>query len=1083
MTEPREPAPFSRRLFTRSFLFTLSCGMLVAQTASIQGRITDQSGAVVPDVSVKVTNSDTGVNQATTTNAQGAYSIPFLHPGGYSVSVEKQGFQAAVRSGIRLAIDQTAGIDFTLQLGSTSETVAVHSDTEILQTQEASVGQDIDTKTVSTLPLNGRDYTQLVTLGAGAAPNSYSRAKNGFSLNGSTSFQNTILLDGIDNNNYILGTDTGNINALTPSVDAVQEFKVEAGNYGAQYGRAAGGVVIVTIKSGTNSFHGGAFEFLRNDALDANDFFANRSGLARPPLRRNQFGATLGGPVVRNRSFFFVSYQGERQTSSQSGITAVPTPGMVQGNFGGLTSIYNPFSATSGVRQQFAGNAIPASLLDPVGLKLAALYPQPNLPGLVNNYGYNQGLTLNADELDARFDEQIAQNDLAFVRYSRGITENDQGAVFAPPGSGGSGFGQYPLNQPVRAWSIAAGETHIFTPALVNEFHAGYTHLDSNQIGPESEPLFDQFGIKGIPPLAGLTGLPQITLAGYSSLGDRNFNPNPKLVQVSQLNDTVSWTRGNHNIKLGYQLLLTHTYAGTSNNARGSMNFNGQFTSRVAGQGSGSPIADLLLGQTNTAAISTPLVGRLRNRYHGFFVDDTWRMTPKLTVNIGLRYDLQTPLFERDNRMTNFEFDPASPAYGTLLPATDGGIESRSFTALDRNNFAPRLGIAYQATSKTVIRSAFGIFYGGLGYQDIAHSGSANPPYFLSVTVPTATNASLSSLILASGYPSGILSPANLANPNLFSVSRDYPMPAISQWNFSVERQLPLKSVLTVSYVGSSTSNLMGDVDLNAPPPGPGAVNPRRPFPQYGSLIYQSPYAHSTYNGLQVTLQRRFNNGLSLLTTYTWSHSLDNVLSNEDNVGGAMPQDSNNTSAEKASSGFDVTHRFVTSAIYEVPLGRSGRLLGNSATGRALFGGWQLGGIFVAQGGHPLTLTASPKPSNTTTPERPDRICDGNLSSGRRSIEQWFQVSCFALPAPYTFGNTSRGVIRSPGLVNLDAMLSRTFALTERYRLEFRAEAFNLTNSAHFSAPATTVGTPQAGQITSDASPNRQIQLAARFVF
>ena len=1011
----------------------------LAQTATIQGRVTDQTGAVIPEARVTATNVASSVKVSTTTNEQGAYNIPFLQPGAYTITAEKPGFQAAVRSNVQLAIDETAGIDIALRVGEASQSVEVQGGAELLQTQTALVGQDIDSKTVSTLPLNGRDYTQLVTLGASAAPNTYSRAKNGFALNGSRTFQNTMLLDGIDNNNYILGTDTGNISALTPSVDAVQEFRVESGNYGAQYGRAAGGVVIVSIKSGTNQFHGAAFEFLRNDALDANDFFANRAGLKRPPLRRNQFGATLGGPIIRNRSFFFVSYQGERQTSSQSGVTTVPTPAMVRGDFSGLAPIYDPANVIAGVRQQFSGNMIPADRLDPVGVKLAALYPAPNLAGLVSNYGYNQRFVYNADELDARFDEQITSKDLAFFRYSRGITENDQGAVFAPPGGGGSGFGQYPLNQPVRAWSSVVGETHIFTSSLVNEFHAGYTHLDSNQIGPENQPLFDQFGIKGVPPMPGLNGLPQIAVSGFSALGDRNFNPNPKLVQVGQLNDTASWNRGTHSFKFGFQVLLTHDFAGTSNNARGSLNFSGQFTSKTPGVGAGSSIADLLLGQTNTAAITTPLVGRLRHRYYGFFVDDSWRISAKLTLNLGLRYDLQTPMFERDNHMTNFDLNPGSATFGTLVPASGGGYETRAFSALDSNNIAPRLGIAYQLTPKTFLRGGFGIFYGGLGYQDIAHSGAANPPNFLSVSIPSATNAAVSSLVLSNGYPPGILTVAHIVNPNLFSISRDFAMPATDQWNVSLERQLPGNNVVTLAYVGSATSHLMGNIDFNAPPPGPGAINPRRSYPQYGNIILQSPYAHSTYHALQATFQRRFSSGFSLLATYAYSHSLDNVLNNEDNVGGSVSQNPHNTSAEKASSGFDVTHKFVASGIYSVPLGRPN--------------GW------------------------------PDRTCDGNLSSSSRTVDQWFQVSCFALPAPYTYGNASRGVIRSPGLVNLDALISRNFAIRERATLEFRSEFFNLSNSAHFGAPGLTIGTAQAGRITSDAAPNRQVQFALRLLF
>ncbi|MGH8337198.1 MAG: TonB-dependent receptor domain-containing protein, partial [Gammaproteobacteria bacterium] len=365
--------------------------------------------------------------------------------------------------------------------------------------------------------------------------------------------------------------------------------------------------------------------------------------------------------------------------------------------------------------------------------------------------------------------------------------------------------------------------------------------------------------------------------------------------------------------------------------------------------------------------LTSPLIGRLRNRYYGLFIDDSWKLTAKLTLNLGLRYDLQTPFFERDNHMTSFDLNPASPTHATLVPAANGVIRSRTFSDLATKNLAPRIGAAYQMTPKTVLRAAFGIFYGGLGYQDVAHTGVANPPNFVSVSLPSPTSAAVSNFVLADGFPSGFLDPAHVQNPNLFSVARNFPMPMVNQWNVAVERELPGNSVLTVAYVGSSAEHLSGDIDVNAPPPGPGAINPRRLFPQYGQIIAQSPYAHSTYAGLQVTFQRRFSRGFSLLTNYTWSHSLDNVLNNEDNVGGSIPQDPHDSNAEKASSGFDVQHRFVTSVIYQLPIGQAGGRLGNSAFTRTVFGGWQIGGIFVAQGGFPLTLSVSPNPANTTT--------------------------------------------------------------------------------------------------------------------
>ncbi len=1061
--------------------------MALGQSAQVQGRVTDSSGALIPGASVTVTNAATGITLKTQTNNDGEYTVPFLQPGNYVIVVEHTGFVAVRRTGVHLEVDQKAGIDFKLNVGAATQTVQVTTEAPLLETESASMGQSVDTKTVITMPLNGRDYTQLVTLAAGAAKNSYSRASNGFTLNGSQSFENTMLINGIDNNNYILGADSANMNAVTPSVDAIQEFNVETSNYSAEYGRSAGGIVSVSIKSGTNQFHGDAYEFLRNTVLDANDFFAKRAGLARTPLHRNQFGGVLGGPIVKNRSFFFVAYEGRRQVSSVSGLTTVPIGQEAAGNFGSI-AIYNPADVIGGKRQEFTNNTIPTGQLDPVGLKLAALYPAANLPGAVSNYGYNQGLTANTDQFNSRFDEQLSSHDTGFVSYNRGTGYNATGTIFASPGNGnpvGAGTTTGPSTQPLHAYTIMGSETHIFTSSLFNQFRIGYTHNDSNQLPLESQPLFQQFGINGIPPAPGLNGLPFISPTGFSTLGDRTFAPNPKLVQVSQGNDTLSWLKGKHTITMGGEALFTHDFAGTSDNQRGTLDFTGQFTSQTPGVGTGSALADLLLGQTSTASLSTELVGRLRDRYFGAFINDSWRVRPNLTLNIGLRYDLQTPLWERDNRMSNFILDPSSPNYGTLVAAKNGSTARRSFSNLDTTNFAPRIGVSFQVTPKTVVRSGFGIFYGGLGFQAIAQAGAANPPNFFSVSLVSSTNAATSGLVLQNGFTAGFLNPASVQNPGAYSQATNYPMPAVDEWNLTVERELPSNSVLTVGYIGNSTSHIMGDNDVNAPPPGPGATNPRRPFPAYGEIVYQGDYDHSTYHALQVSFQKRYTSGLSIISNFTWSHSIDNVHNNEDNVGGQYPQNPLNLEAEKANSGSDVPLDYTASVIYSLPFGESRRWLANSRIGRQIAGGWQLGGIFSADHGYPLTPSVSPDPANSTTPERPNRTCQGDFSYQQRSIHEWFNTSCYAVPAAYTYGDSARGVIWAPGLLNLDGLADRIFTFTERYSLEFRAEVFNFSNSAHYGAPSVVVGTAQVGTISSDnaAYPNREFQFALRLRF
>jgi hypothetical protein len=844
-------------------------------------------------------------------------------------------------------------------------------------------------------------------------------------------------------------------------------------------------VISATIKSGTNGFHGNAFEFLRNDVLDANDFFANKGGLSKQPLRRNQFGGTLGGSIIRNRSFFFASYQGTRQSQSNSGLTTVPVTGIQTGAVG--AKIYDPLNVVNGVRQQFPNNAIPASRIDPVGLQLASLYPAPNLPGARNNYAYSQPSTNSVNEVDTRFDQQISMNDTFFARYSRGWGQIGQGSVFAPPGNGGNGQinsnGGFPWNKPLSAWSVATGETHIFTPAIVNDFHAGYSDSSSNQLTPADGPLFSEFGLQGIPPTEGVNGLSQISVTGFSSLGDRAWAPNLKHVQVAQANDTVSWTRGTHSIKFGGQVLKTYNFADSANMPRGLFTFNGQFTSQIPGVGAGSGLADLLLGQTSSAGLGTLQVAHLRSMYYGLFVNDSWKVTPSLTVNLGVRYDLQTPLYDRDNRQSNFVIDPASPNYGTLVPAQSGSILNRSFSNLDTNNIAPRVGVAWKVNDKTVVRAGYGIFYGFSGYIGNNDSGTANPPYLVNVTVPSATTSAVSKIPLATGFPDGFVDPQKATNPSLFGIATNYPMPLVNQWNFSLQRQLGRANTMTLSYVGSGSSYLGGLADTNQPTPGPGAVNPRRLFPTIGQVEYASPYGHGSYHALQASFERRLSAGLALTGSYTWSHAIDNVHSHEDNVGGAFPQDPNDWAAERSSSGFDLRQRFVSSVIYELPFGHPGGFLGSNKVLRAIVSGWQTGGIFVAQTGYAISPGISPNPANTTGSARPDAVCNPNLPSGSRSIDAWFDISCFKPAVAYQYGDAGRNTILTPGLINLDLLGARTFHFTETKYLEFRAEFFNLTNTPHFAAPNATIGTAQAGTIVATGNPSRQIQFGLKLWF
>ena len=1055
-----------------------------AQTAQLSGIITDTNSAVIAGSHVTLTNLDTGVARKALTNTEGYYSLPFVPPGNYRLHVLSSGFRPVTHDSVRINVDHALRIDFTLEIGELTETVNISENEPLLERETSSIGQVIENKTIVTLPLNGRNYSQLVLLMPGATPNRLTQAADGFSLNGNRTTQNKFLVDGLDNNNYLLGLTTGSTQAVHPSVDAIEEFKVESANYSAHYGQAAGGVISVAIKSGTNNFHGSAFEFLRNEKLDANDFFANRAGLERGPLRFNQFGGSLGGPVWRKRTFFFASFQGTRRHASNTAVITVPTPEQVRGNFGAI-DIYDPANVVGGNREQFLNNVIPEARMDPVGRKIAALFPAPNQPGLVNNYASLVPQTENADQYDFRGDHNFNERDKLFARFSKHDGDMVLGSICPAPGNCGVNA-TLPIIETYDSWSAVAGHTYVFSLNGVNELRVGYSNNKSVGQIPADRPLFDEFGIRGVPQFSSLTGLPSFIVGNYSALGDGNARPQSREGQVTQVNDSISYLRGRHTMHFGGEYWRLSTAAVTFNNTRGSFTFSGQFTSRTPGQGTGNAVADLLLGVTSSALISTRQVGTFLIDYYSGYFNDSWKVSPKLTVNLGMRYELQTRYREKDNRQTFFDYTPGSPTYGTLVHARDGGHREQTFSNLDKNNFAPRVGLAWQLNQETVVRGGFGIFYSGVGHHGATNSSLRNPPHFVSITINSPTTAANTNLKLADGFPVDALNPERVVNPNLYAQAQDFPQGEIYQGNINVQREIGGSMVLSVAYVGSGTAKLRAFNDINAPKPGAGPAPPRRLFPTFGIIDTLSAFGHATYHSLQTKIERRFQSGFSLLSSYTWSHAIDNSTDDE-NVGNGngplFPQDPFNTNAEKATSGFDIKHRFVTSLVYDLPFARGDGWLGGSKLARDIFGGFQIGGIFIAQTGLPVNPLAAGNPANTTRPTRPNRLSDGRLGRGERSVDRWFDPAAFAVPPPFTYGNSGRNVLRAPGLVNLDFLIARNFHLKDTMRLELRGEFFNLTNTAHFARPNATIGSPEAGTITATATPNRQVQIGLRLVF
>ena len=618
--------------------------------------------------------------------------------------------------------------------------------------------------------------------------------------------------------------------------------------------------------------------------------------------------------------------------------------------------------------------------------------------------------------------------------------------------------------------------TRIFPGgAMVNEARIAYNRIDGRIDTPTGEQLWKSFGFKGLFDRPDINGLPLFSIGGYKGIGDRSFAPDPRKQDVRQFVDAFSWNKGKHALKMGVNIRNYIRGSKITNFARGVFNFNGQFTRSVAGGAAGGDsIADALLGLTSNGQLSTPLDVRLHAWSHEAFIQDNWKITPKLTLNIGLRYEYQSPYVEQNNRVANFVINPADLDFGKLISPRGGGTDQRSFRGRDFNNFAPRIGFAYQLPSKTVIRASYGIFYQGTFLLPTGATPEENPPYYLQVNIPTQTSSPTSLVTIRDGFAPGALNPTVLDGRSLAAVwPYNWSDGITNQWNFNVQRTLPGNSLLSVAYVGSNTVHIMiGTTDINQPLPGPGANNPRRQFPQFADIQMSVPLGGANYQALESRFEHRFSGGFSIVSGYTFSKTLEKGIG----------QLSSRLAPEKRLSIQDLPHRFFSAAVWDLPFGK-GR---NWVTGGALsqiVGGWQLSPILELQSGLTVNPTINGNPTNTTGAIRPDRLRDGNLPRDERTPDRWFDPSAFAVPGPFLFGNSAANVLFGPGLGNLDLTLARTFRINERIALDFRSEFFNLFNKAHFSFPNTVVNTSSAGTISTTSSSARQIQFGLKLIF
>lgn len=1070
-------------------LFLLLSSLLVTfaqqDMGYITGSVTDPSTAAVPGAVLTITQPSTGLRYTAASNQAGNYSAGPLRVGTYEVSISKEGFKSQVIAQLQVHAQDRVRLDFSLAVGDTTQRVEVTAEAQLLERQSAALGLAVDEQSIRQLPLNARNFQQLAVLAAGTSTAIRNKDQaGGYYSHGQHTGQNNFILDGVDNNSYVMGLQDNKAQVVIPSLDAIQEFKIETSNFSAEFGANAGSVMNVSIKSGTNNIHGTAYEYLRNDKFDARPTFSylDRTGDGRADpeiLRQNQFGATLGGPLRRNKTFWFASWEGLRIRHSQSFLATVPTAQERQGIFDPRVGVVrDPVSNVN-----FPGNAVPKSRWDSVAAGLVDLWPAANFNGSGTRANYVSGppWTETKDQVDARFDHSFSDRDKVFVRYSFNRYLNARFSPLPLPARGSAGNNNgYDDN---HGNSVAASWTHILNPSLVNEARFGMPILEAHNRQLSTESLAEKYGIKGIQLFDPVKGLPQMTFNGgvnYDTLGETTGAPNWKVSQSQQFLDNITWTRGRHMLKAGADIRLSGSRIIGASNAVGVFNFNGKFT--------GVSLADFLVGWANTFAQGTIQSGDQIFRNYMFYVSDEWKVTQKLTLTLGLRYELNSPWFDKNNRMTQLELAPG-PNYGNLLPvAADARSWSeRALVNTDTNNWAPRIGFAYRPSERWVVRAAGGVFYGGQENLGANARAFQNWPYQIAKTLPSTRTTP--ALILAQGVPANFLDPGKTlpANSSMQIWDRHFPLPTVYQWNVSLQRQFNANTVLKAAYVGSSSSYIRGQINFNSALPGdPQTEIARRPFPSLAALRLTTPYGHHSYEGLDLQLERRFSAGFSVVSSYTWGHSIDNVKDQQGPESNTL-QNRSNWAADRGNSGYDIRHNFTVGYVWEVPYGRGKRWNGGPML-NAVAGNWQISGFVLVASGLPYTPTypngADALGTSGIDQWRPNRIASGTVANP--TPDNWFDRTAFVRPCVgtvCTFGNSGRNILFSGGRRNFDFGVSKYFRITEWLRTQVRAEGFNMFNTPAYDVPTSNLGSVDAGKVRSTYSVPRQLQFALRLEF
>ena len=1069
----------------------------LAQTAfgTIVGNVTDETGAVIPGVTVTVTNEGTGTVRTVNSNELGGYTVVSLQPAVYTVEGELSGFSTAQQTGVRLEVNQTLRVDLSMRIGQVTEVIEVTAALPQLQTDSSTVASTVDNQKVVELPLNGRSFTQLTILMPGAvagagALTAFQTSGTPVSVSGLRSEANNYTLDGVNNNESFFKT-----YGVQPSIDAIQEFRIQTNITSAEFGTAAGANVNIVTKSGTNEVHGTVFEFVRNDNFDAPGYFAQRAGTEQPEFRQNQFGTTVGGPIVKNRTFFFFGYEGQRRSLESTLLNVVPTQEMFGGDISRdvvgnpAPQAFDPLTTRvlddgKLARDPLPNNMVPASRMNASTRQLREiLWSAPNLPGRDLNLLNTKPSRIDNNQWMGKVDHRFSDKNILTGRYNLNDSVSPRPTAHLTVD-----------NNLVNTFTnIMVSDTHTLNPTTILDVKLGY-HRNNLQIADSAPGGADGIasfingnGIQGIPILKSeaVPLYPQWSIAGFASPSQTGFPfPDDTYSAVASMTKIM----GNHSIKVGFE--FKHNRNLDDGYFTGNMTFNKRPTEDPQNaEATGSAVAAYLLGLPNTAQrnIGRGTTAIMRKEDYSFYFQDDWKVTPNLTLNLGMRYDLIEYPKHRDDLLASIDIETGQFLWDGVNPVTGEPPNARrGIVEPDYNNFAPRAGLAYRIGEKSTIRAGYGVFY-MTNFLWEAQGIRGNWPFAISETLSNLNERTDLSYVETAFSPQIEIERGSTVAPRAqHIVNRNNRISHTQQWNLHVQHQLTESLMVELGYVGTKGGDMSSFINTNTAPPGPGAVDPRRPYPEYGAVSIMTNEATSNYHGLQFKAEKRFSDGLSFRTNYAWGKTIDTMGAGFS--ASRSPQNPLDPEADRSISDLHRSHIFTADYIWELPFGR-GRKFGSnlSPVAGAILGGWQLTGVVTANTGSPINVGIPRDVANIgprVQAQRPDLVGDP-LAGVSGAPEQFLNKAAFAEPAPYTFGNAGRNIVTGPSLFQMDFGLYKNFRITETVGLQVRSEYFNLFNNVNFGAPNANFDSPAFGTIGALAAGQtaRQIQMGVKLLF